>query len=161
MPIYEFYCGVCNTIFSFFSRRINTADRPECPKCRRVLERQMSVFSTVGRAREDDDMMAGLDESRMERALGELAMEAEGINEEDPRQMAQFMRKFSEKSGLNLGDGVEEALSRLEAGEDPEAIEEQMGDLFDDENPFAPEVKKGRRSRDSAAPFRDETLYEL
>jgi putative FmdB family regulatory protein len=161
MPIYEFYCEECNTIFSFFSRRINTTARPECLICRRLLERQMSVFSTVGRAKEDDDIMAGIDESKMERALGELAMEAEGISEDDPQQMAQFMRKFSEKSGLNLGDGMEEALSRLEAGEDPETIEEQMGDLFKDENPFTPESKKARRLGDRKSPFRDETLYEL
>ncbi|XCN71926.1 MAG: FmdB family zinc ribbon protein [Candidatus Electrothrix aestuarii] len=33
MPIYEFYCQDCNTIFNFFSSRINTEKRPDCPKC--------------------------------------------------------------------------------------------------------------------------------
>jgi putative FmdB family regulatory protein len=46
MPIYEFYCPDCNTLFNFFSRTINTAKQPTCPKCRtRTLERQMSAFA--------------------------------------------------------------------------------------------------------------------
>ena len=161
MPIYEFYCQYCHTVFSFFSRRINTTTRPGCPKCGRELQRQMSVFSAIGRAKEDDGSMPDIDESRIERVLGELAMEAENLNEDDPRLMAQFMRKFSEKSGLNLGDGMEEALSRLEAGEDPDAIEEQMGDLLDDDNPLGFDMKKKKASFRAAAPFKDETLYEM
>lgn len=161
MPIYEFYCKNCNTIFNFFSRRIKTDKQPDCPRCGCSLQKQMSVFSRVGRAREEgDDIMPDIDEAKMERALGELAHEVDSINEDDPRQMARFMRKFSEKSGMNLGDGMEEALSRLEAGEDPEQLEQEMGDLFDEENPFAPAMKKIKKGR-SAQPFRDETLYEF
>ena len=33
MPIYEFYCPDCNTIFNFFCRRIVTDKKPACPKC--------------------------------------------------------------------------------------------------------------------------------
>lgn len=161
MPIYEFYCEDCNTIFSFFSRRINTTARPTCPKCGRVeLTRQMSVFSAIGRAKEESDqVMPDFDEAAMERALAGLAREAENLNEEDPRQMAGLMRKFSERTGLHLGEGMEEALARLEAGEDPEQVEQEMGDVLEGDEPFAQMVKKGRsRAR---GPFRDETLYEL
>ncbi len=43
MPVYEFYCPDCHTIFNFFSRRVNTAARPACPRCERPeLERQVS-----------------------------------------------------------------------------------------------------------------------
>jgi putative FmdB family regulatory protein len=161
MPIYEFYCETCNTIFNFFSRRINTEKVPACPKCGKALQRQMSTFAVVGRAREEnDELPPGFDESRMERAMGELMQEAENINEEDPRQMAQFMRKFTEKSGLNLGDGMEEAIARLEAGEDPEKIEEEMGDVFEGEDPLSMLQKKSG-SLHRRPPLRDETLYEL
>ncbi|MCK4728291.1 MAG: zinc ribbon domain-containing protein, partial [Desulfobacterales bacterium] len=34
MPIYEFYCEDCNTIFNFFSRSVNTTKRPPCPRCK-------------------------------------------------------------------------------------------------------------------------------
>ena len=162
MPIYEFYCAACNTLFNFFSARVNTEKIPDCPKCGRRLHRRMSSFAVIGRAREpEDELLGNLDESKMERVLGELAMEAENVNEDDPRQMANLMRKFTEKTGLDLGDGMEEALARLEAGEDPEAIEEEMGDLFgDDDDPLSMLKKKAAGVR-KKAPVQDETLYEL
>lgn len=57
-----------------------------------------------------------------------LAGEMEGLNEDDPRQMARFMRKFQEATGMNLGPAFDEAMGRLEADEDPETLEEEMGD---------------------------------
>jgi len=162
MPIYEFYCRSCNTIFSFYSSRVNTSKVPSCPKCANALERQLSLFATIGRAREEEDSsLSGLDESRMENVLGELAREAENVNEEDPRQMARILRKFSEKTGLHLGDSMEEAISRLEAGEDPDSIEQQMGDLLEgEEDPFSL-MKKKTKGALPERPSRDETLYEL
>jgi len=160
MPIYEFYCIGCNTLFNFFSSRINTSTVPSCPKCKQTLARQISLFSTIGRAKEDDGMPE-LDESRMERVMGELAREAETINEDDPQQMARMMRRFTEQTGMSLGSGMEEALSRMEAGEDPETIEQEMGDILENEDPFALLARKGKKGQDRQAPMRDETLYEL
>lgn len=162
MPIYEFFCESCNTLFQFFSRRINTEARPVCPKCAGALSRQMSVFAAIGRAKEEaDNPLAGLDEARMESVLGELAREAEHLSEDDPRQMANLMRRFQEKTGLDLGSGMEEALARLEAGEDPEAIEQEMGDILDGDDAISFLGKAGRSGGRVAAPLRDETLYEL
>lgn len=160
MPIYEYYCGACNTIFNFFSGRINTSAIPPCPDCGRDLARQISLFSTIGRAKEDDGM-PDLDDSRLERVMGELAREAETLDENDPQQMARIMRRFSEQAGMSLGSGMEEALSRMEAGEDPEAIEQEMGDILENEDPFTLQGKKARKGRDRQAPRRDERLYEL
>jgi len=160
MPIYEFYCQACHTVFNFFSSRVNTEATPPCPKCQQALARQISLFSTIGRAKEEDDL-PDLDEGRMERAMGELAREAEGLNEEDPQQMAALMRRFSDKTGMSLGAGMEEALSRMESGEDPEAIEQEMGNLLDGEDPFTLKARKGGTGSTQRAPQRDETLYEL
>jgi len=104
--------------------------------------------------------MPDLDDGKLEKAMEALAGEMDGIDENDPRQMARFMRKLSEATGMDLGDGAEEAMRRLEAGEDPEKIEEEMGDLFDAENPFARENVKGLKRRYSP-PAHDDTLYEL
>ena len=41
-------------------------------------------------------------------------------NNEDPRQMAALFRRFGEASGLEIGPRMEELMSRLEAGEDPD-----------------------------------------
>lgn len=160
MPIYEFYCGPCNTLFNFFSSRINTSAIPPCPRCGQDLTRQLSLFSTIGRAKEDEGM-PDLDENRMERVMGELAREAESINEDDPQQMARIMRRFTEQAGMPLGSGLEEALSRMEAGEDPETIEQEMGDILENEDPFTLLARKGRKRGGRPAPNRDETLYEL
>ena len=55
MPIYEFYCQHCHTIYSFFSSRVNTRKRPKCPQCKiRVLSKQMSAFAVTGKFREND-----------------------------------------------------------------------------------------------------------
>jgi hypothetical protein len=59
----------------------------------------------------------------------------EHINEDDPRQSAQLMRKLLEATGAPANRKVEEALKRLEAGENPEKIEEEMGDVLGE--PFA------------------------
>lgn len=163
MPIYEFFCKDCNTVFNFFSRRINTRTVPACPRCGRKLQKLLSSFATLGRAKEpgDEDLPVGFDESRMERALGELARDAEKMTDEDPRAMARLMRTFSDRTGLALNENMEKALSRLEAGEDPDLIEKEMEDVLagDDALPFA--FKEARKASSKRPPEYDDTLYEL
>jgi hypothetical protein len=87
----------------------------------------------------------------MEKAMHMLAGEADKINEDDPRQAANLMRT-----------GMHEALKRMEAGEDPDAIEAEMGDLLEDEEPFLLPDKKGSAKKGQRpAPRRDEKLYDL
>ena len=163
MPIYEFYCQDCNTIFNFFSKTVNTRKCPECPKCKAPkLSRRMSSFAVTGRAKGDDgpDELP-FDESKMEQAIQMLAGEAGKINEEDPKQAADLMRKLSHMTGLELGDGMQEALQRMENGEDPEKIEAEMGDILENEDPFIMASKKAGGLRKRPAPHRDETLYDL
>jgi putative FmdB family regulatory protein len=57
MPIYEFYCEKCNTVFNFFSRVVNTTKTPNCPQCRKALKRQMSLFAKVSRGKEASKVM--------------------------------------------------------------------------------------------------------
>ena len=165
MPIYEFYCQQCHTIFNFFSRTINTTKTPNCPRCKTPkLARQMSAFAITGRAKEDDDGLDDLpfDESKMEKAMAVLAAEADNINEDDPRQGANLMRKLTDMTGLEMGPAMQEALRRMEAGEDPDQIEAEMGDLLEGEEPFILPGQKGRRAgARRRPPRRDETLYDL
>ena len=87
--------------------------------------------------------------------------EAEHINEEDPRQMAMLMRKFFDKTGFSLGGQMKEAIARMEAGDDPEQIEQEMGDLMDSEELFSLDTMKKKNQPDVRRPLRDERLYEL
>jgi putative FmdB family regulatory protein len=165
MPIYEFYCEDCHTVFNFFSRRVNVDKRPACPKCGRPeIERRVSLFAiSKGRKTEDDDM-PDMDEDRMMKAMEALAGDMDGVDEEDPRQAAQMMRKLFDATGLKLGAGMEEAIRRMEAGEDPDRIEEELGDVLEEEDPFG--AMQGKTTikdlkRRFLPPKVDETLYEL
>jgi len=64
---------------------------------------------------------------------------------------------------MKLGPGVEEAIRRMEAGEDPEKIDEEMGDLLDDEAPFLTGGSGGIKAlrRKLRPPAVDDSLYEL
>jgi putative FmdB family regulatory protein len=168
MPIYEFYCPDCHTIYNFYSRRINTEKTPGCPAAGggHRLERQVSLFSISRGRREDeggDDVLDNIDESRLEQAMMAMSGEMENIDENDPRQAARMMRRLFDSTGLKLSGGMEEAISRMEAGEDAEQIEADMGDLLEEEEPFA--VKPHRLLDDLRRrylpPRVDETLYEL
>ncbi len=125
------------------------------------------MFST-GSGGEHDEGMDDLpiDESKMESAIEALASDAESLNEDDPRAAAQLMRKFSNMTGMEFNEGIEQALQRMEAGDDPEAIEAEMGGALDDEDPFVMPGQKRDKSRDKkrkrrGAPRSDETLYDL
>lgn len=163
MPIYEYYCSKCNTVFNFFSKTVNTTRKPACPACKKPrLERLISVFAMTGKAVEPGAAaMPGVDEARLERAVQALAGEAESMNSEDPRQAAKLMRKFTDMTGMDPGGKMKDALNRLEAGESPETIEAEMGDLMNgEENPFVLPGKQGKGAK-KPAPRRDSTLYEL
>jgi putative FmdB family regulatory protein len=172
MPIYEFFCPDCYTLFSFFSAAVDTSARPDCPRCgRAALERRPSRFATVrGGERaegegDEDDPFAGLDEAKLERAMGELGAEFEGMDdnaEPDPRQLSRLLRKFSEVTGLEAGPRLREMLARLERGEDPEALEQELGggEGDDDLADFFALKKKALAAR-SRRPKVDETLHFL
>ena len=91
-----------------------------------------------------------------------LSREAENIDEDDPRQAANLMRKLSDMTGLKLGPSMDEALERMEKGEDPEQVEAEMGDLLEGEDPFLlPNAKVKETKVKRPEPMRDETLYDL
>ncbi len=164
MPIYEFYCPQCNTIYKFLSRTVNTEKIPYCPTCKNIkLERRVSMFATLSSehsVEETDDTFSGIDEQRMERVLESLANEAEHIDEHNPRQMASLMRKFAKEAGIHFGEGMEEAIRRMEKGEDPEQIEAELGNIIENEDPLLLKSFgkiKGRKKR----PKIDDHLYDL
>ncbi len=135
MPIYEFLCRDCNTLFNFFSAKIDTEAKAACPRCSRPLERRPASFATLKhRGAEEPDPFAGLDDSALDSAMDSMAEEFEAVGDnEDPRLMAQLLRKFGEASGMEMGPRMEEILARLESGADPDALEEELGDELDSE----------------------------
>jgi putative FmdB family regulatory protein len=162
MPIYEFYCAKCHTIYNFFSKSVNTSKVPACPKCPDAkLIRQMSVFATLssGEKTEDDQPFAGLDTKKVEKELAKIAAAAEKITDDDPRAAVQLMRKFTEITGMKMGENLQEALQRIERGEEPEKVEAEMSDMLTQEEPFLD--KQSVKKTAKGIPNVDDTLYEL
>jgi len=168
VPIYEFYCARCHAVYSFLARTPGTKKRPACPRCQAPeLDRRVSAFA-ISRGRVDSPTAAGglpdANETRLERAMESLAHEVESLDESDPRGAARLMRRLYDTAGLPLGSGMEEALRRMEAGEDPEAIEEEMGDILE-EDPLSGDGEKEPRGpsprRRLGPPRVDPELYDL
>lgn len=168
MPVYEFFCKKCNTIFNFLSQSVNTAATPPCPKCKqKKMERQVSMFAISKGQTEADapDGFPDLDDDAMEKVMMSMEKEMSGVDEDDPKAMARMMRKLSDATGMKFGDGMEEAMRRMEKGEDPDKIEEEMGDMLEDENELFGEGGVKAKLRLLAEKFNrpkiDPTLYEM
>ena len=175
MPIYEFYCPDNHRIYSFFARSLAYAGKtPRCPdNPKHKMERMMSNFAVTGRAKEKTDMPPGadMDDSRMDAVMAEMEREIGGIDGDNPnpRQLAHLMRKMSALTGEKVPQEMDEMIRRLESGEDPERIEEEMGDIMGEDGmpegapgDSAEESKiKARLRRLRAQPRRDPVLYEI
>jgi putative FmdB family regulatory protein len=122
MPIYEYYCNDCQRKVSLLWQSFaDAATRtPVCPRCHGTNLRRL--ISKVAVLRSEESRMDNLADPS---ALG-------GLDENDPKSLARFMRKMANETGEDLGPEFNEVVGRLEAGEDPEAIEKSMPDLGGD-----------------------------
>jgi len=181
MPYYEFYCPANHRIYMFFARSLAHAGKvPRCPDNPEwTLEKRVSRSAVVGRAKETvpgalpDDP----DDPRMEAAMAELEREMGRIDEEnpDPRQLGHLMRRMGELTGEPMDEPMQEMLARLEAGEDPDALEDEFGDVLGDPgDPTGPGGDAGAKGEDGSAgrlrrmiarnrraPERDERVFEM
>jgi putative FmdB family regulatory protein len=142
MPIYEYACPECRVIFNFLSKRVDPKHLPACPKCgNEKMVKQMSGFAMPRGAKESaapgdlgpdaEGPMPNFDDPRVARAMGEMERDMEHLDENNPKHMAHVMRKMKDlmPSGTIPGE-MDVAIKRLEAGEDPEKIEADMGDVL-------------------------------
>jgi putative FmdB family regulatory protein len=142
MPIYEFACPKCRKIYSFLSKRINPDRLPVCPKCgNKKLTKQLSSFAftkgvkepAAGGGDSDADMagMPDMDDPRVARVMSEMERDMEHMDENNPKHMAHMMKKMKEiMPAGSVPKELDIAIKRLEAGEDPEKIEADMGDAL-------------------------------
>jgi len=143
MPIYEFACPKCRKIFSFLSKRVNPDRPPTCPKCgNKKLKKEVSRFAMTRGLKEPaaktdapdgGPPMPDLDDPRVERAMMEMERDMEHLDENNPKHMAHMMRKMKDLMPPgSMPKELDTAIKRLEAGEDPEKIEADMGDVLGD-----------------------------
>ena len=119
MPIYEYQCHECQRRVSLLWRSYADMDTKQatCPRCggqnlSRLISRVAVVRSEEGLLEDlaDPSALAGLDEN-------------------DPKSLARWMRKMGQEMGEDLGEEFGEVIDRLESGQSPEEIEESMPDL--------------------------------
>ena len=159
MPIFEFLCPSCNRIYSFLSLASTPSRQPSCPKCGASdLSRVPSAFAVGagGRKAAGETAPAAPEDAGDARMESEMMRMLEGIDESDaenPRVMAQLMRRMAEASGEKMTPTMEEMFRRLEAGEDPDTLEEELGPQL--------EAEMGDEGGGSGPPTRDGGLYSL
>jgi hypothetical protein len=121
---------------------MNPGRRPACPKCgNKKLEKQVSQFAMSRNLKEspgagpDGGDLPGpnFDDPRVARAMAEMERDMTHMDENNPRHMAHMMRKMKDLLPAGaMPKEFEAAIKRLEAGEDPEKIEADMGDVLGD-----------------------------
>jgi putative FmdB family regulatory protein len=122
MPIYEYHCHSCKRRVSLLWRTFDDVEvkEPVCPRCgSRKLSRLISRVAVVRS-----------EESRLDDMADPETLD--GLDENDPKSLARWMRKMSSEMGEDMGEEFDEVIDRLEAGQSPEEIEEMMPDLGGD-----------------------------
>lgn len=123
MPSYEYRCFSCRKRFEIFMTYSQYGARPIlCPHCQ-----SDQVQRRVGRIR-----LGRSEESHMESLADPAGLE--GL-EDDPRALGKMMRKMSGELGEEMGPEFNEVVGRLEAGQSPEQIEQDLPDLGSDSAP--------------------------
>lgn len=120
MPKYDYRCQTCKKRFEVFIPYADYGIQPvHCPNCgtsevSRLINRVRFARSEDSRLDDmaDPDQLAGL--------------------EDDPRAMGRMLRKMSKEAGEDMPPEFDEVVDRLEKGQDPEQIEQDLPGLMDD-----------------------------
>jgi len=98
--------------------------------------------------------MPDLDDPRVEKVMSELERDMDHLDENNPKHMAHLMKKMKDiMPAGTVPKELDVAIKRLEAGEDPDKIEEDMGDLLGD-------FMGGPEGGGGGGYSRDEGLYD-
>ena len=115
MPIYEYRCTSCRRKVTVLTLRASETVDPQCDHCgSRDLTRLMSRFA-----------MVRSEGSRMDDLADPSSLD--GLDENDPKSMARWMRKMGKELGEDAGDDFDEMVDGLEAGEDADEGDESGG----------------------------------
>ena len=123
MPIYEYRCQHCGKRVSLLFRTYAAASeaKPRCPACQSDELRRL-----VSRVR-----LMTSEETRLENLASPDSLG--DVDENDPRSVARWMRRMGQEVGEDLGPEFDEVVDRLESGQSPEEIEQDLPGLGGDE----------------------------
>jgi len=118
MPVYEFRCQNCqNRVGIQLSYAEYGVKKVKCPIC--GSPKLNRLIGRVRIAKSEDRRMDDMSDPSF---LGDM-------DENDPKSLARAMKKMGQEMGEDLPPEFNEITSRLESGEDPEAIEKSMPEL--------------------------------
>ena len=119
MPIYEYRCNECGRKTSQVIRSIAAAEQAtsalQCSRCGSPnMRRLFSRFAVARSAKTEGEELYDFD-----KMMG-------GLDEDDPKSMARWARKMSREMGEDLGPEFDEAMGRIEGGENPDAVMDEL-----------------------------------
>jgi putative FmdB family regulatory protein len=108
VPIYEYRCGGCRRKVTILTLRVSATVDPVCEHCgSRDLTRLLSRFA-----------MVRSEERRLDALTDPTALD--GVDENDPKSMARWMRKMGQELGEDAGEDFDSMVDEMEAGESGE-----------------------------------------
>lgn len=120
MPNYEYRCQDCGRRFEVFFTFADYGKKTvTCKHCH-----SQNVSRKIGRirvARSEENRMSQLEDMANPDRLESL--------EDDPRELGRIMRNMSSEMGEEIGPEFNEVVNRLEKGQTPDQIENDMPDL--------------------------------
>lgn len=121
MPHYDYFCPKCQQRVSIFQTYQDYGVKPVvCPQCKhKKLKR---LINRVRVLKSEDQRMEALSDP------GWL----DSVDENDPRAIGRAMRQMGAQAGEALPAEFDEVTRRLESGEAPESIEQDMPALAGD-----------------------------
>lgn len=138
MPIYEYHCADCQRKVSVFFRSFATVGDPVCPRCggthlerlfsRVVVRRSESRSDVAEPGMEDaagigDEGIGGEGDFEMDPFGGGMP---EFDEDADPREIARWTRQMSAQMGEPLDSDLDQALTDIERGADPEEVMDRL-----------------------------------
>lgn len=111
MPIYEYRCGNCGKVSSFFTRAINDPLEPVCAHCQsRHMQRRMSSFA-----------MGKTTQSVHERSPATGVPSPDYYS--DPRNIGRHVEESFARYGMEMPKSVRDSIDAAREGEVPKGLD--------------------------------------
>jgi putative FmdB family regulatory protein len=121
MPIYEYRCRDCRKKSTFVTLSVQAALVPVCPHCGGSALDKMVSRVAIHRS----------EESRMDALADPSALS--GLDENDPKSMARWMKKMGREMGEDAGEDFEQEIEAMAEGRGGPGDDAGAGDADDDD----------------------------
>lgn len=138
MPLYEFYCKPCNTLFTFYAKTAGVKKIPACPRCAKKLERRMSLFAFSQKQHGPESLP--LKTEQAEAGMRKLKQELDRLKDKDPREALRFKKKFERWAGVAVDYEIQPRSRTADVRQEGE---------------------RNRSVADLDEPLRDDAIYDL